>query len=388
MTKRARTEGASSAASAASLSPSLFLKVLDEAGSAVADFTTAADLSALRLTSRVATQQLTDNYLVQRINRCITDQQIGGVLTFDASYQPGDGEAMPRMAYLMQLLCVLEDGGQWGLWMGPLRIARHGRLVESLPITVRPADVRRVGSKAVFDGRADSLKQYSLFGHLLGQDGVVALRQIDGIEQLGEEVVTVYTQQTLPAGHEFATSFDPTDPIVRVNNEVDHMSFRQLVVKRFPSEEQRMCHRFISNRGAQAQTQRAAELLTQAAIPWGRQTRTVDNGRRSGSIYLCGGGQHDTFAALMYIDNFYYVATIDLYTTETPQPDQEGPFRFPQTLQLARQLLGKDDEETLFGDLTIEFLRFGQFHSLLHLEAKLVEEAVIRYNARRNSSKH
>ncbi|CEM01896.1 unnamed protein product [Vitrella brassicaformis CCMP3155] len=376
MTKRARTEGAS-AASAASLSPSLFLKVLDEAGSAVADYICAADLYALRLTSRVATQQLTDNYLVQRINRCITDQQIGGVLTFDASYQPGDGEATPRMAYLLQLLCVLEDGGQWAGWVGPMRIARHGRVVESLPITVRPADVRRVGSKAVFDGRADSLKQYSLFGHLLGQDEAMALRQIDGVEQLGDTVVTVYTQQTLSATHEFA-----------VNNEMDYMSFRHLVVKRFPSHERSMCHRMINGASAQARWQRAVDLLTQAAIPWGRQTRTVDNGRRSGSIYLCGGGQHDTFAALMYIDNFYYVATIDLYTTETPQPDQEGPFRFPQTLQLARQLLGKDDEETLFGDLTIEFLRFGQFHSLLHLEAKLVEEAVIRYNARRNSSKH
>jgi len=360
MTKRARTEGASSAASAASLSPSLFLKVLDEAGSAVADFTTAADLSALRLTSRVATQQLTDNYLVQRINRCITDQQIGGVLTFDASYQPGDGEAMPRMAYLMQLLCVLEDGGQWGLWMGPLRIARHGRLVESLPITVRPADVRRVGSKAVFDGRADSLKQYSLFGHLMGQDGVVALRQIDGIEQLGETVVTVYTQETLPADHEFATSFDPTDPIVRVNNEVDYASFRQLAILRFPCEEQLMCHR-TDLTGDSSRAALANRLLTQAAIPWGRQTRMVsidDHRRRSGSIYLCGEGPNDSFAARVHMTRQPTFWTTVLYTTEAPRPQKEGSLRFPRTAKLTATCLGRNDKERLFDHLRYEQLSF------------------------------
>jgi len=126
-------------------------------------------LYTLRLLSRVATQQFADSYFVQRINRCVTDHQVGGILSWDASYQPDDGEAMPRVAYLLKLVCVLEEGGQWGGWVRPMRIARHGRAIDSLPIAVRPADMRRVGSKAVFDGRADSLEQSRLFGHVLGQ---------------------------------------------------------------------------------------------------------------------------------------------------------------------------------------------------------------------------
>mmetsp|Transcript_16051 Transcript_16051/g.45686 ORF Transcript_16051/g.45686 Transcript_16051/m.45686 type:complete len:280 (-) Transcript_16051:1627-2466(-) len=186
----------------------------------------------------------------------------------------------------------------------------------------------------------------------------------DGVEELAETVVTVYTQQTLPVNHEFIGSFDPTDPVVRANNEVDYMSFRQLAITRFPSQERRMCYRSI-RQGLYAQfrhmLRRAADLLTQAAIPWGRQIRLVrvDHGRRSGSIYLCGEGKDDTFAACVTLrSRDDRCCTIDLYTTETPQPHQEGPLRFPQTLQLARQLLG-NDEQTLFGDLAIQVRAFG-----------------------------
>ncbi|CEM29671.1 unnamed protein product [Vitrella brassicaformis CCMP3155] len=306
MAKRVCTEDALAASSAAShTSQSRFPDVLGEAGIVLADFTTAPDLYAFRRTSRAATHQLSANYLVQRISRCSPTSS-----------------------------------------------------------RVRPADVQRVGSKAVLDGRADSLKQYSLFGHLLGQHEVIALRQIDGIEQLGETLVTVYTQQTLPVNHEFIGSFDPTDPVVRANNEVDYMSFRQLAITRFPSQERRMCYRSI-RQGLYAQfrhmLRRAADLLTQAAIPWGRQIRLVrvDHGRRSGSIYLCGEGKDDTFAACVTLrSRDDRCCTIDLYTTETPQPHQEGPLRFPQTLQLARQLLG-NDEQTLFGDLAIQVRAFG-----------------------------
>ncbi|CEM01860.1 unnamed protein product [Vitrella brassicaformis CCMP3155] len=361
MTKRARTAAnASAASSAASHTQSRFPDVLGEAGIVLADFLSPADLYALRRTCPAGRHQPGDVYFIHRINRCIADKQIGGLLTFDANYQPGDGEDMPRVAYLMQLLYVLDEGGQWGLWMGPLRIARHGRLVQSLPISVRPADVRRVGSKAVFDGRADSLKQYSLFGHLMGQDGVVALRQIDGIEQLGETVVTVYTQETLPADHEFATSFDPTDPIVRVNNEVDYASFRQLAILRFPCEEQLMCHR-TDLTGDSSRAALANRLLTQAAIPWGRQTRMVsidDHRRRSGSIYLCGEGPNDSFAARVHMTRQPTFWTTVLYTTEAPRPQKEGSLRFPRTAKLTATCLGRNDKERLFDHLRYEQLSF------------------------------
>jgi len=110
---------------------------------------------------------------------------------------------------------------------------------------------------------------------------------------------------------------------------VDHLSFRQLVVSRFSSEEQRTCSSgILSSHEDQAQWNRAACLLTQAAVPWGRQTRLVstNNGERSGSIYLCGEGEHDIFAA--HIHEYY--RAIYLYTTETPQPHQEGPLCSPR----------------------------------------------------------
>jgi len=96
--------------------------------------------------------------LEQHKEQIMTREGLHGVLSFATG---NDLEAAIKTVY------VLEKGGAWREWVGPLHLAKHHGCVDALPIQMTARDLRHIGIKWRFDGRPERVRQFSLFGHRL-----------------------------------------------------------------------------------------------------------------------------------------------------------------------------------------------------------------------------
>ncbi|CEM02487.1 unnamed protein product [Vitrella brassicaformis CCMP3155] len=119
---------------------------------------------------------------------------------------------------------LMEDNGlkNWAGWEPIVRVAKHQGRVERSPIELTSADVEAVGSRAVFDGRCEALRQLSLIQRHLG---VTLGRDNNGEEQLDGRRLTIRPLHTLPDDLPFR---DPANPVCAYDG-VDYVSVRDAV---------------------------------------------------------------------------------------------------------------------------------------------------------------
>ncbi|CEM05501.1 unnamed protein product [Vitrella brassicaformis CCMP3155] len=100
--------------------------------------------------------------LEQHKEQIMTREGLHGVLSFATG---NDLEAAIKTVY------VLEKGGAWREWVGPLHLAKHHGWVDALPIQLAADDLQHIGSKATFARRPERVRQYTLFSHRLRKGG-------------------------------------------------------------------------------------------------------------------------------------------------------------------------------------------------------------------------
>mmetsp|Transcript_23057 Transcript_23057/g.65999 ORF Transcript_23057/g.65999 Transcript_23057/m.65999 type:complete len:554 (+) Transcript_23057:143-1804(+) len=103
--------------------------------------------------------------LVPEIRGLLARRGLSDVLAFGPVSQSA-GVLQPFR--LVRLAYVFGAGGDWTGSGGLIRLAKHHKRVESLPIELTADDVDMVGRKALFD-RPSAIRQWSLFGHRLGR---------------------------------------------------------------------------------------------------------------------------------------------------------------------------------------------------------------------------
>ncbi|CEL93458.1 unnamed protein product [Vitrella brassicaformis CCMP3155] len=69
---------------------------------------------------------------------------------------------MGHAEYLLRLLHVMEEGGCWDRTVQLIYYLENSCIIPSLPIIIAPADLRQVGSRALFDSRPPAVRQLSL----------------------------------------------------------------------------------------------------------------------------------------------------------------------------------------------------------------------------------
>ncbi|CEM34072.1 unnamed protein product [Vitrella brassicaformis CCMP3155] len=130
---------------------------------------------------------------------------------------PDGGKSISHPEYLLRLLYVIEEGGRWERSVPLIYFIKNSHLILSLPIIVSADDLRRVGSRAVFDSRPDAVRQYSLFSHRFTWMAPHSrLSRVDGQDRLGPPMrahpMTFLTPDTLPASIPLAIDFNASDP--------------------------------------------------------------------------------------------------------------------------------------------------------------------------------
>ncbi|CEM20408.1 unnamed protein product [Vitrella brassicaformis CCMP3155] len=96
---------------------------------------------------------------------------------------------MGRAEYLLRLLHIIEGSGSWERTVQLIYYLKNSRIIPSLPIIVAPADLRQVGSRALFDSRPPAVRQLSLLIHRLVPGLCLHLqRTTNGQDDLGEWV--------------------------------------------------------------------------------------------------------------------------------------------------------------------------------------------------------
>uniref|UniRef100_A0A7S1JVF7 Uncharacterized protein n=1 Tax=Vitrella brassicaformis TaxID=1169539 RepID=A0A7S1JVF7_9ALVE len=96
-----------------------------------------------------------------------------------------DRKVRSRVDYLLRLLHVIEEGGCWDWTVQLIYYLENSRIIPSLLIIIAPADLRQVGSRALFDSRPPAVRQLSLISHRL-VPGLSLQRTPNGQDHLGE----------------------------------------------------------------------------------------------------------------------------------------------------------------------------------------------------------
>ncbi|CEM01654.1 unnamed protein product [Vitrella brassicaformis CCMP3155] len=232
---------------------------------------------------------------------------------------------MRPMDFLLRLLYVIEKSGEWAGWEPIVRMAERRRRVGRLPIEVGSADVEGVGSRAVFDGRCEALRQLSLIGWHIG---MTLERDDNGEERLNGHLLTIRSLQTLPANSPFHNIFDPNNPVC-----ADYASIRDAVLHRVRSGTSVVADQTVHQHNNAPRYNRLRELTTQQPPVW--NCHTVSTIHRPpelfGRVIVLHGDQPDhQFEATIIISSCPDVATAHLWTTEPPVAGKEGAAKFPQ----------------------------------------------------------
>ncbi|CEL99676.1 unnamed protein product [Vitrella brassicaformis CCMP3155] len=271
-------------------------------------------------------------------------------LTGVIDYQPlRQSTSRRRVFRLIRLRHVLELGGDWAGSVPLLRLAKNCRRIQQLPLQLDEGDVGCAGSQADIDSRAASMRQYGLFGHLLGW----GLRRVEGVEWLGGTRVRVYTQE--PADHrntfwsvpeDYRDTFDPNDPACDFLG-LAHRSFRELVAKCFLVRLQGLrCVAGAEHYPSSAASLRIDVLIGQPTPVWSGRTLDCTDLRRftRRRVVVCGDKPDDAFAAYIWMhqNEGGGKTYIELFSNEEPQGGGRGVAGRPQAALLARTLMGGD----------------------------------------------
>ncbi|CEM29981.1 unnamed protein product [Vitrella brassicaformis CCMP3155] len=236
-----------------------------------------------------------------------------------------------RPHWLVRLHYVLVTGGDWKGNEGLLRLAQHHGRLTALRIQLRADDLQRIGTKAVVDRRPPSVRQFTLYGHRLGED---------------LQLTRMWFSVGLSAWPErFRVRADAGDPgCEEVGRGTEYSSFRSMIIERLAPQRLRL----VSCRSWQplsAEYDRISALIHQPTPSlWG--CRTVDfasYGRPCRLVALCGDKEGDACPVYIKMTRFEgHLARISLYTTEVPQGDGCGAAGCPVTAACVRDKV--DDE--------------------------------------------
>ncbi|CEM01339.1 unnamed protein product [Vitrella brassicaformis CCMP3155] len=255
-----------------------------------------------------------------------------------------------------RILYVIAKSGDWDGWEPLVRVAMHqGRGEGRLPMELTSADVEGVGSRAVYDGRRDALRQLSLIGRHLSRAGQsdITLERVNGEDRLGGSRLTISTLQTLPANSPFREIFDENSPVCEMRG-FEVASVHDAVLREIRGGSQVAVH-FAYDHSDPARHSRRRALGTQQPPVWNCQTvGTMHRGDTFIRVIVLHGDQpEDTFESHIIIHSVFNNAWTFLFTTEPPAAGREGAARFPRTLIVARQVMGADAQVLFGGQLDI-----------------------------------
>ncbi|CEL93460.1 unnamed protein product [Vitrella brassicaformis CCMP3155] len=152
-----------------------------------------------------------------------------------------DRKVRSRVDYLLRLLHVIEEGGCWDWTVQLIYYLENSRIIPSLLIIIAPADLRQVGSRALFDSRPPAVRQLSLISHRLvlqleTADGPKTLivrlqRRANGQEDhLDGQLLTFLTPSTVPDTLPFKIDeFNASDPPTKWDHNI-YPSFTDLII--------------------------------------------------------------------------------------------------------------------------------------------------------------
>ncbi|CEM38959.1 unnamed protein product [Vitrella brassicaformis CCMP3155] len=248
---------------------------------------------------------------------------------------------------LLDLVYIIDNSGEWAAWEPIIRVAKHqGRGGVTLPIELSSADVEGVGSRAVFDGRCEALRQLSLIGRHIG---VTLERRSNGEERLGRALLVIRPLQTLPADHPFRNGYDEANPVCEFLGDV-YASVRDAVLDEMRHRGSPVAVQYVNPDNDAPRYNRLRHLTIQQPPIWGRHT--ISTGHRVGEglfhrmIVLHGDQPGQTFEThiTIIIGSNPTFADASLYTTERPVDGKKGAARFPQTVKAVREVMGPDAE--------------------------------------------
>ncbi|CEM10943.1 unnamed protein product [Vitrella brassicaformis CCMP3155] len=279
----------------------------------------------------------------EHIEAQLAAKGLEGIITLSAD--------LTSLDLLLRLAYFIDKSGEWTATVPIVRVAKHqGRGGGQLPIELRSADVEGVGSRAVFDGRCEAVRQLSLIGRHIGME----LERVNDGERLDGHRLTIRKAQTLPADHPFRNGYDEANPVCELLG-LDHASVRDAVLNELGHGGSLVAHQDVtpySNAPIYDRLRRV--LATQPPPVWDRCTISTSHAPATGYfervILLHGGEAHDTFAAHIIIYTHTNFASSRLYTTERPVDGKKRAARFPQTVRLAREVLGADAHVVLGGN--------------------------------------
>ncbi|CEM38964.1 unnamed protein product [Vitrella brassicaformis CCMP3155] len=283
--------------------------------------------------------RVSEAYVKKQIDAQLVDKGLKDILSYD----------LPSVGHLLQLLCIIQHSGEWAAWEPIIRVAVHqGRGGGQLPIELGSADVEGVGSRAVFDGRCEALRQLSLIGRHLD---TTLERDDDGEECLGGSRLTIRPPHTLPANHPFRNGFDPKNPVCRIGAS-EFASVRDAVLDEMREGGSKVAAQLVYQFNDAPRFNRLRQLATQPPPIWGCRTISTRHWAVAGSFFclivLHGDQPGQTFEAHIFIYSSPDHATASLWTTERPVDGREGAARFPETVTVVQEVMG-DDAVVAFG---------------------------------------
>ncbi|CEM28646.1 unnamed protein product [Vitrella brassicaformis CCMP3155] len=324
----------------------------------------AVSLAHTRGTCRPGRDRVSADLLESLIHTQLTSKGLKDIITFQ----------LASMDFLQRLLYALQNSGKWAAMVPIIRVAKHqgrggGR---QLPIELTSGDVEAVGSRAVYDGRCEALRQLSLIGRHLGR---MALKRDDnGRERLGGHLLTLRPLQTpqsiwdtpgsilvhLPGYMDLRDRLrsdpDPNNPVC-VRRGTVYASVRDSVLQKMRSGGSEVAVQHADQHSNARRYDLLESLATQPPPVWNCHTISTScatNGTSRRIIVLHGDQQGHQFQAHLYIIcrppsiGRPREAEVYLYTTEPPVAGTMGTARFPQTVRVVWRVLGAD-RQRVFG---------------------------------------
>jgi len=328
-----------------------------------------------------------EHVVVEEVNKYIDGLLVAkglqGIITI--SPQLTSVDSLLRLAYF------LDKSGDWTGWEPLVRVAVHqGRGEGRLPIELGSADVEAVGSRAVFDGRCEALRQLSLIARHLD---MTLERVSNSGERLGGNRLTIRTRhtlprgslfslfrnrfdlnnpaceyaedrlkgyplmtirppETLPANHPFRNGYDEANPVCEYHG-AHFLSVRDAVLCRMGFGGSKVVDQCVTLYNDTARYNRLRQLARQPPPIWG--CHTISTSHWAGEavfrrmMVLQGDQPSHTFEAHLYIYSTPGFADAYLWTTERRVAGKEGAARFPQTVKVVREVMGAA-EQALFGN--------------------------------------
>mmetsp|Transcript_35612 Transcript_35612/g.102327 ORF Transcript_35612/g.102327 Transcript_35612/m.102327 type:complete len:384 (+) Transcript_35612:31-1182(+) len=319
-------------------------------------------LALFRHTCPLGGQRVSEDYIKSQIDRLMVTKAINNIVSYRVPRRVRRDQLRP-MDFLLRLLYIIERSGEWAAMVPIVRVAKHLGRVERLPIELSSADVEAVGSRAVFDGRCEAMRQLSPIARHIG----VRHENHDGEERWHGRPLTIYTPQTLLlVDHPFRNGFDPANPVCEYDG-WEYASLRDAVLDQMRYGGSVVADESSSRWENATRYNRLHSLSTQQPPVWDRRTISTSHrpalpsdsvsdlpfdhpglGRFDRVIVLHGDQPGHTFQAHLITCVGPDFVRAHFRTTEPPVDSEVGAARLPQTARVAREVIGAD-AETVFG---------------------------------------